>query len=368
MATGVLVIGIGGGTKYLQNFLNGSKTYLTKAMFGCETDTYDAMGKILRRAEHAHIDKEMVEKALDKFRGEIMQKPPLYSALHHEGKRYYEYAREGIPLPVEIKERPVKTLELELTEFTREHGFKFPEEEAEEEVKLEAEALDKLHHDTTSTTTANAGEKHEREGTPEESAAKKSKTEETTGPNPPVASISMTVTKGFYVRSLVYDLGLELNSAAHMVALIRTRQADWELGKNVFEWEELMEQGEEVWGKKVEGSLRAWWAKKGAPDGIVTAEGVFVSKEERKAQRMKEDEERRKEIEERKRGMEAEREERRKEVERNIRLMEEMSAEEVKGDEARAEEVKAEEVKPVEAVEKEDVKMAEEPAKEGKAE
>ena len=285
MATGVLVIGIGGGTKFLQNFLTGTKTYVTKAMFGCETDTYDALGKVLRRAGHEEVTEERVKEALGKFRGQIMQKPPLYSALHHEGKRYYEYAREGIPLPVEIQARPVATEEIELLNFTREHEFEFPKEEAEDEVKKEAEVLDKLHHGEleSSKTTANPGEKHPREGTPEESAAKKPKSEATEGGEglqPPVAEISMTVTKGFYVRSLVYDLGLEVGSAAHMVELVRTRQTDWELGKNVFEWEEFMENGEEVWGKRVEGTLRHWWANKAAPKEIVTAPGEFVPKKE----------------------------------------------------------------------------------------
>lgn len=293
MATGVLVIGIGGGTKYLQNFLDGTKSYVAKAMWGCETDTYDALGKVLRRAPHDHITAEQVEEALAKFRGPILQKPPLYSALHHEGKRFYEYAREGIPLPIEIKSRPVATEKLELVEFTREHDFKFPAEEAPEEDKLEAKALDTMYKVTPAAeTVAKAGEKRERSAEAEDAAVvKKVKTDgETQELNPPVAKIAMDVTKGFYVRSLVYDLGAELNSAAHMVELVRTRQAGWELGKNVFEWEELMESDEEVWGPKVEGTLRKWWEHKVEPKEIVTSTNVWVSKADRGAAREAEQE------------------------------------------------------------------------------
>ena len=139
------------------------------------------------------------------------------------------------------------------------------------------------------------------------------------------------------------------------------RSSGAELGRNVFEWEELMEEKEEVWGKKVEGSLRAWWEKKGAPEKIVTAEGEFVTKEQRAERREKELKE------------EAERRER--ETQERLKMMEDMKAE------AEASEVKPEEAmekpveKPVEQeVKQDDAKMTEEekeveePAKEVKAE
>jgi len=75
--------------------------------------------------------------------------------------------------------------------------------------------------------------------------------------HPPAARIRMTVTSGFYVRSLCHDLGIAVNSLAIMSALVRTRQGDFELGKNVFEYDDLAK-GEEVWGSKVEGLIDAW--------------------------------------------------------------------------------------------------------------
>lgn len=74
----MLVTGIFSGTKVLQQFLSCKKTYECVALFGCSTDTYDAVGKILSRAPHQHITREAVEGALNGFRGDIMQKPPMY--------------------------------------------------------------------------------------------------------------------------------------------------------------------------------------------------------------------------------------------------------------------------------------------------
>jgi len=75
-------------------------------------------------------------------------------------------------------------------------------------------------------------------------------------PLPPAARIRMTVTSGFYVRSLCSALGASVNSCALMSSLIRTRQGEFELGKNVVEYEDF-EKGEEVWGPKVEAALVA---------------------------------------------------------------------------------------------------------------
>jgi tRNA pseudouridine55 synthase len=74
----VLVIGVGRpGTRQLGSFIACTKSYEAVALFGCNTDTYDSAGKILRRAPYSHITREAVEKALNAFRGNIMQKPPM---------------------------------------------------------------------------------------------------------------------------------------------------------------------------------------------------------------------------------------------------------------------------------------------------
>ncbi|KAI5809164.1 pseudouridine synthase [Pyronema omphalodes] len=275
MAQGVLIAGIYGGTKELGSFLGCTKTYECVMMLGADTDSYDAMGKVVRWAGWEGITKEMVEEKLQQFKGEIMQVPPIYSALHMNGKRLYEYAREGVPLPVEIKARPVSTVSLEMVDWSEEHDYEFPEEAALEE-KVVAEKIEKQKGGTAGNEAT--GEKRAAE-IEEEEPAKKPKTDDhateevkeaaettrATKPEgkPPIITLRMTVTSGFYVRSLVHDLGVALGSAAFMVKLVRTRQADFEIGKeNTLEWEELTEQPEEVWGPKVEALLNKWKEEK----------------------------------------------------------------------------------------------------------
>ena len=102
LATGVLILGIGSGTKSLPQFLGCTKSYECTVLFGKATDTYDTEGKVVARKGYEHITKDMVEQALAKFRGKIMQKPPIFSALKVNGKKLYEYAREGKEVPIEI--------------------------------------------------------------------------------------------------------------------------------------------------------------------------------------------------------------------------------------------------------------------------
>jgi len=148
MATGVLIAGVGKGTKSLQSFLTCTKSYEAVVLFGAATDTYDAVGKVVARAPYSHVTEEMVRDALGKFRGKIMQRPPIFSALWIDGKRAYDYAREGKELPREMAERPVEVVELEMVEWMEggSHGFAFPEKVAEEGEMTAAEKLLRLGH------------------------------------------------------------------------------------------------------------------------------------------------------------------------------------------------------------------------------
>ena len=94
MATGVLIVGMGKGTKCLQRFLECTKTYECVVLFGAATDSYDAVGKVVSKADYEHVTKELVEEKLAQFRGKIMQKPSVFSALKVDGKKMYEYARQ----------------------------------------------------------------------------------------------------------------------------------------------------------------------------------------------------------------------------------------------------------------------------------
>lgn len=93
MASGVLVAGIGAGTKQLQQFLGCTKTYEATALFGAGTDTYDALGKIVAWGKEGscgweRITEEVIEKELGAFRGDIMQKPPMFVPRPPSGVRF----------------------------------------------------------------------------------------------------------------------------------------------------------------------------------------------------------------------------------------------------------------------------------------
>lgn len=317
MATGVLVAGVGKGTKFLNNFLGCTKAYETVVLFGAETDTYDRVGKVVRRGPYEHITREAVEKALEQFRGKIMQRPPIFSALKVQGKPMYQYAREGKEIPIEIQDRPVEVTDMRIVEWYEPgtHEYQWPEVEVAGEEKEVAEKL--LARDDTASAvspieradpaapteqseasstkrkspppaespkedsaddaaapaaeTAPATKKQKVAAEGEEDAtetpANPSETKENPSrPQPAAVKIAMTVTSGFYVRSFAHDLGKAVGSFGLMSALTRTRQAEFELDpEKVLEYQDL-EAGEEVWGPKVKGFLDQWEKKRAAEE------------------------------------------------------------------------------------------------------
>lgn len=143
IATGVLITGVGKGTKELGGFLGCTKTYEAVILFGVATDSYDRVGKVVKRAPYEHVTREAVEMALEQFRGKIMQRPSIFSALKVQGKKLYEYAREGKEPPVEIAKRPVEVSDLRVLDWYDggTHEYKWPEEEAGENEKVFANKM-----------------------------------------------------------------------------------------------------------------------------------------------------------------------------------------------------------------------------------
>ena len=115
IATGVLPICIGSATRFAETVLLGTKSYRISILLGSSTDTYDATGMMTAEAKSFEVTRSQLINVLESFKGEFLQTPPMYSALHHEGKRLYELARAGIE--VERPPRLVKVLSLRLVEF-----------------------------------------------------------------------------------------------------------------------------------------------------------------------------------------------------------------------------------------------------------
>jgi len=111
MATGVLPVFVGRATRGVEFFEHAEKVYETVLKPGITTDTEDITGTVLTEQD-AFVTGEMVEAALPKFRGEIMQVPPMYSALKVNGQKLYELARKG--KEVERQPRPITIHELTL--------------------------------------------------------------------------------------------------------------------------------------------------------------------------------------------------------------------------------------------------------------
>ncbi|MBA3530322.1 MAG: tRNA pseudouridine(55) synthase TruB, partial [Ardenticatenales bacterium] len=113
LATGVLVLALGKGTRTLEYLTGQDKVYEATVYLGQSTDSYDAEGEVLTRHEGALPEQSEVEAALDAFRGDIWQKPPIFSALKQGGEPLYKKARRGES--VEIEARPVTIYNLVLT-------------------------------------------------------------------------------------------------------------------------------------------------------------------------------------------------------------------------------------------------------------
>ena len=156
LAQGVLPVAIGRATRLIE-YLDEGKAYIASLQFGKVSDTYDTEGNVTDFSDKK-VSQEKITNVLTKFQGEIEQIPPAYSAVHYNGKRLYELAREGI-VPDDIPKRKVFIEKIELVEF----------DEQNQSAKIEVEC-----------------------------------------------------SKGTYIRSIVHDLGQELGCGAVMTGLLRT--------------------------------------------------------------------------------------------------------------------------------------------------
>lgn len=114
MATGLLPCCFGDATKVAHLLINSDKTYMARCVLGSQTDTGDATGEVIKTTDKTQVTTAEIEQACLALTGDILQIPPMYSALHHKGQRLYDLARKGIT--VERPARPVTIHEFKLLE------------------------------------------------------------------------------------------------------------------------------------------------------------------------------------------------------------------------------------------------------------
>ena len=165
LATGLLPLCFGEATKFAGELLDADKAYDAVIRLGVTTTTADAEGEVLD-TRPVCVDPEQVANILPRFLGEILQVPPMYSALKRDGKALYEYARAGVE--VERQARRVSIHEIRLNDFQ----------------------ADRL-------------------------------------------AISVSCSKGTYIRTLAEDIGRALGCGAHLASLRRTRIGSLTLGQAV---------------------------------------------------------------------------------------------------------------------------------------
>lgn len=105
MATGLLPCCFGDATKVAGLMLNADKVYRAECEIGSQTDTGDATGTVVETSEKISLTPKEIQQATEQLTGDIQQIPPMYSALHHNGKRLYELARAGIEV-----DRPARAI------------------------------------------------------------------------------------------------------------------------------------------------------------------------------------------------------------------------------------------------------------------
>ncbi|HEY9582672.1 MAG TPA: tRNA pseudouridine(55) synthase TruB [Savagea sp.] len=159
---GVLPICLGDATRIASLITDTGKEYVAKVKLGWSTETEDQTGEIVERdSSHKQLSRAQIEEALAKLTGEIEQTPPMYSAVKVNGKRLYEYAREG-----KVIDRPSRIVQIDAIELL------------EDAVQFEGEAIE--------------------------------------------FSIRVTCGKGTYIRTLAVQIGELLGYPAHMSQLERT--------------------------------------------------------------------------------------------------------------------------------------------------
>jgi len=115
-AEGVLMLCTGSKTKSIEAFMDQEKEYHAEIELGSETDTYDLTGKVVLTSHIPELNTKSINKILKYYTGQIMQEPPMYSALKYKGRPLYKLARQGIT--VQRRKRLINIYDIQLQEFS----------------------------------------------------------------------------------------------------------------------------------------------------------------------------------------------------------------------------------------------------------
>ena len=165
LATGLLPLCFGEATKFAHYLTDADKTYIATIKLGVTTNTGDAEGEVLA-TQRVNVSPAEFSQACAQFVGEIAQIPPMYSALKHEGKALYEYARAGVEI-----------------------------ERASRLINIHSIQVNTFEYD--------------------------------------VANVSVSCSKGTYIRTLAEDIGAVLGCGAHLIGLRRTKTANYNIEQAV---------------------------------------------------------------------------------------------------------------------------------------
>ena len=119
LATGVLPVCLGEGTKLVQFLIEHNKVYLATVVLGASTDTQDAAGRVVAQAPYDHVTAEAVLAAAQEFVGRVAQKVPAYSAVRVGGQRLYERARRGEEVDAPVREVQIDAVRVLSCDFPR---------------------------------------------------------------------------------------------------------------------------------------------------------------------------------------------------------------------------------------------------------
>ena len=115
LATGLLIVCAGKMTKQIETFMGQEKEYTGTFVLGATTESFDLEKPIVPVSDPSHLTLDDIKSAVDELTGDILQVPPMHSAIKVDGKRVYESARKGIEVKMEA--RPVQVREFEITRF-----------------------------------------------------------------------------------------------------------------------------------------------------------------------------------------------------------------------------------------------------------